>query len=479
MTESKKTIATSFLTENRTQADESAVKIIGPKLVGDLMRIFKTSEIFSIEHNQTREAAQTFTTWLNESLVKYKEERFTIQLTDNNVFINGQLIKFEESQYSRSVLIRSTFLVYSINQISFEAGIAPGEVIALLQAVDGVRKKQSTSLESFLSPKLKLQAVGHKDLDDFVDQDERREIIELYAGLVIKCAAYFHQLQRTNNASARFIKRLIQKCADKFVTHRHVFIGLINLRLITGQDFVHAVNTAFYGMFIGQELQLDRRDLVRIGMTAITQDIHRIRQRFSEDEEIEIGQKSHFKTNMTSVTMLSEMGAADLLSALRLVMSYERGFPYNKPLPDEWYKEEMRPHLLSRIVEIARHYDVLTQGMEGQKALKSDMALQAISGQMGRHYDPQLTKLFINLVGIYPVGEVVLLSTGEQAVVIRSPTLAEENSNRSLAHRPTVRYMDGSERIVDLSAEENHSIRVVKIVDAEDVQEQPGAFFFF
>ena len=98
---------------------------------------------------------------------------------------------------------------------------------------------------------------------------------------------------------------------------------------------------------------------------------------------------------------------------------------------------------------------------------------------MGSHYDPMLTKLFINLVGVYPVGEIVLLSTGEQALVIRSPAIAESQKNKSVAHRPTVRMLDGSERILDLSAEEHTSIRILKILDREEAKSQPGAFFFF
>lgn len=482
MSDNKKTTiaqTTSFLAEKQDREDDSAAKLVGPRLVNELVRLFKNSDIFGVEHQQLREMATETTSWLGECFQTYKEEEFSLQMTSQNIFFNGQLLKFEENQYARSVILRAIFLTFSINQLTFERGIGPGELIAMLKAVKEVREGKSGGLEGFSQPHLKLTAVGHRDLEDLAEADERRVVIELYAGLIIKCAVYFHQLQRTSSASARHIKRLVQKIADKFEEHRNVFIGLINLKLIIGQDFVHAVNTALYAMFIAHEVELDRLDLVRVAMTAITQDIHRLRREFDEDEDIELGKPSHFRTNMNSVMMLSEMGSSDLLSALRLVTSYERGFPYNKPLPDAWYREEMRPHLLSRIVELARHYDLLTQGMDGQRPLKSDLALQAISDQMGRHYDPKLTKLFINLVGVYPVGEIVRLSTSERAIVIQSPTVAESTSNKSVAHRPVVRLLDGSERIVDLSAQANHSIRIVEILDRDAVEEQPGAFFFF
>ncbi|MEC9442500.1 MAG: hypothetical protein VYE40_15485 [Myxococcota bacterium] len=474
--------STSFLQDKQSGSDESMVRLVGPQFATEVVRLFKTADVFSPEHDQVRKAAGDVASWLNQQMLQFREDSISLQMTESNVFLNGQMIKFEEGHYARSILLRALFLPLSVNQIDVSAGVGAGEFVELLKLHRMVRNDPNLSLESFKQPHLAVQTVGHKELESMTDGDDRREVIELYAGLIIKCATYFHQLKRTSNASARFIKRLVQKIADRFDEQGHVFIGLINLKLVQSQNFVHAVNTALYSMFIAHEIKLDRIDLVRVAMTAITQDIHRLREQFveeAEEEELELGKRSHFRTNMTSVMMLSEMGATDLLSALRLVAGYERGFPYSRPLPQEWYKEEMRPHLLSRIIELARHYDVLTQGMEGQRGVKADMALQAISEQMGSHYDPMLTKLFINLVGVYPVGEIVLLSTGEQALVIRSPAIAESQKNKSVAHRPTVRMLDGSERILDLSAEEHTSIRILKILDREEAKSQPGAFFFF
>lgn len=478
--------STTFLSEGQQRDDESASRLVGPRLVTEMVRLLRTGELFGADHEQVRKGARELTDWLHECMQRFDEEFFSLQMTEANVFLDGQMLRFEESQYARSVTLRATFLTYSINQIKFDAGVGPGELVALLVELKAVRDGERDSLEGFSQPHLHLQMVGHRDLEALAESDIRREVIELYAGLVVKCATYFHQLQRTRGASARYIKRLVQKIADRFQDHRHVFIGLINLRLIRGQHFVHAVNTAMYAMFIAQEVGLDRRDLVRVGMTALTQDIHRLQRelRLEEQADIELGQASHFQTNMTSVTVLSEMGSTDLLSALRLVTGYERGFPYNRPLPPQWYREELRPHLLSRITELARHYDVLMQGIEGEQALPADMAMQAISEKMGSHYDPVLTRLFVNLVGVYPVGEVVLLSTGERALVVRSPTVAESSANRSVAHRPTVRLLDGSGRLLDLSADEHKGTKIVQILDEDAGDdpaqvEDPGAFFFF
>ena len=60
---------------------------------------------------------------------------------------------------------------------------------------------------------------------------------------------------------ARNGKRIVQSLSGEVVENADIFTGLINLRLIEGQDFVHAVNTSIYAMLLGDALGLGRLDL--------------------------------------------------------------------------------------------------------------------------------------------------------------------------------------------------------------------------
>lgn len=489
---------TGLLQESR-QLDHALVRVIGPRLITDILRLIHTTNLFGSHHNHFKQIASELSITLNNELLSRKSDAFTLQMSDAHIFINGQIIKIPEADFVKSVQIRALFLSRGINLVRILQGVSQEDwhmlITALQEDTTATRKPPATGapapssarpkilantvLEQLNIPHIKLHASSQRRLENFASSDVRSEILEVYSGLVVKCGQYFEQLKTNASASARFIKRQIQKATSYFQDYRHVFIGLINLKIIEDQDFVHAVNTAIYAMFLAQELDLDRTDIVKVGMTAITQDVDRILR--AEVSAIEaVGDKSHFQTNMTSVTVLSQMGATDVVSALRLVTTYERGFPYNKPLPREWYSEEFRPHLLSRIVEIARHYDLLIQGLDDRTALTPDLALQNISQQMGKHYDPRLAKLFINVIGIYPVGEVVLLSTGEKAIVVKSPAINPSQRNKSVAHRPTVKLIDGSNRLIDLCLDQNQSIHIVQILDPDkETTDRPGAFFFF
>ena len=466
---------TSFLTEGQSRQADSAAFRFGAKYCGEWMKVLRVAALFPLEHPQVSLAASGMIHALDEAFDEYQEEQFALQVTERNVFLNGDLIRFDESQHSRGVFLRGVFSSISINIITCKQGIGSGEVLMFLKAYKDAKEEKRVGLGQFNQPHLIFELSKEDEHEDTVRLDEKRAIVEMYAGLLIKCAVYFHQLKRVVSPSAKHIKRLIQKITDQFDEHHNIFIGLIQLKVVKDQPFIHAINTALYAMLIAHQVGLGRTDIVRVGMSAITQDIHRFRNPMADEEQIELGEVSHFNTNMTSVTMLSEMGSQDVLSALRLVTSYERGFPYSQPLPRDWYMHEVSPHLLSRTIELANHYDMLNTGI-GTDKQSADMALQTLMNNMGSFYDPELTKLFINVVGVFPVGSVVLLSTGEQALVIRSPNLVE---NKSVANRPTVRLLDGSERLLDLSVDEHRAIRIVQILDDDQVEEQPSAVFLF
>lgn len=468
---------TLFLQQRETKTDDRFAREVGPKICQFLSRIIRVSQMFAVDHNQTTIAAREFAVWLEEQFNQHNEESLQVQMTQSNFFLNGQLVRLDARAYTATLAVRVTFLGLAINQITFNRGVAAEEILALVEALKHVKDGGLLSLENFRQPHLELASVEEKEMDVPEVEDKRRELIELYAGLLVKCSVYFHRLRRGGNPSSKHIKRLVQRICDEVrQKNGDIFIGLINLRLIVGQDFVHAVNTSIYAMMLAETVGLYRTDLVRCAMTALTQDIERMNETEVGAGNFQTGDENHFKTNLTSVISVSSFGSIDVLSALRLVTTYERGFPFNKPLPQAWYREELRPHLLSRIVEISRHYDLLTQGSEGTTHTP-DIALQKMMMKMGSFYDTHLMKLFVNIVGIYPVGSVVELSTGDKALVMRSPSVLTEN-RISNAHRPVVRLLS-SDRIVDLSTPTNAGIRIIRIVEESQLEERPGAFFLF
>jgi HD-GYP domain-containing protein (c-di-GMP phosphodiesterase class II) len=122
---------------------------------------------------------------------------------------------------------------------------------------------------------------------------------------------------------------------------------------------------------------------------------------------------------------------------------------------------------LSRIVTVADYFDAMTTPRVYKKEpMTPDRALRFILDNSGVIFDPFIAKTFIQVMGLYPVGSVVELDTGERAVVIR------QNPDTRFMHRPAISVLPRHE-VVDLArASEDGSyprsiVRAVYDPDAE------------
>lgn len=91
------------------------------------------------------------------------------------------------------------------------------------------------------------------------------------------------------------------------------------------------------------------------------------------------------------------------------------------------------PALSSRIVTVADCFDAMTSKRSYRKPEERRQALNLLQAGAGRSFDPRVVRSFVRLMGVFPVGSLVQLTTGEVAAVVR-------NHERLLA-RPTVKLL--------------------------------------
>jgi HD-GYP domain-containing protein (c-di-GMP phosphodiesterase class II) len=71
------------------------------------------------------------------------------------------------------------------------------------------------------------------------------------------------------------------------------------------------------------------------------------------------------------------------------------------------------------LCSIADVYDAMRSQRRYQQSFPSDRVLEVLKRNDGQQFDQHLVRRFAQLVGIYPAGNLVLLDTGELAVVIK------------------------------------------------------------
>jgi len=121
------------------------------------------------------------------------------------------------------------------------------------------------------------------------------------------------------------------------------------------------------------------------------------------------------------------------------------------------YPKSIRPRdvsIFSRIIAVADGFDAATSRRAYQtNPIQPDAVLKEMLENPKRGYDQVLVKAFINLIGVYPVGTVVILDTYELAIVTAANPIPE------FVHRPMARIVSDPAgavtypgHVVDLSA---------------------------
>jgi HD-GYP domain-containing protein (c-di-GMP phosphodiesterase class II) len=124
------------------------------------------------------------------------------------------------------------------------------------------------------------------------------------------------------------------------------------------------------------------------------------------------------------------------------------------------------PHLLARIVQVADAFDAATTSRRAyRKPATPEYAMSMVLGGAGTVFDPVVPAVLVRVLGVYPVGTVVELNTGDLGVV-RRPGARDVT-------RPTVgvvRTGDGeSDAPYEINLEDDGAPCIVRSRDPVDV----------
>jgi HD-GYP domain-containing protein (c-di-GMP phosphodiesterase class II) len=229
--------------------------------------------------------------------------------------------------------------------------------------------------------------------------------------------------------------RVVQDMVTNLIEDDEVYSAISTLRIADDYTYTHSVNVAMLSMCIGRRINLSRRNLVNLGMCALFHDLGKIeipnevlhKKEKLDDSELKLIEEH----SLNSSRLMLKLKASPDSKARILVPMFEHHLKYDlSGYPHADWKKPLT--LFGKIISIADNYDTLTSSRAYRKSLLSpDRALGYMFDRAGKDYDPILIKVFINIMGIYPVGTLLRLDTGKLALVVSSPS-------RDFSKRPLV-----------------------------------------
>ena len=283
----------------------------------------------------------------------------------------------------------------------------------------------------------------------------------------------------------RKIKRVVQGIVDQVLNEETSLIGLTAIRDYDEYTFTHSVNVCIFSIALGRRLGMTKLQLYELGLAALMHDIGKSRV------PLDLLQKSGELTDEEWKWMAAHpwLGVLVLFQFRRQQeeLSYRAMTvcqEHHMKIDLTGYPKTIRPRqmsLLSKIVSIADGYDAATsRRVYKTEALAPSAVLEEMRDNPRRGLDQVLVKAFINLLGIYPVGTIVVLDTFELAVV------SAANPNPESLSRPIVKIISDAQgnRIapplqVDLAVSEaggQYARTIIKTADPERYGIVPGDY---
>jgi HD-GYP domain-containing protein (c-di-GMP phosphodiesterase class II) len=300
--------------------------------------------------------------------------------------------------------------------------------------------------------------------------DARKMVKKSYFNAVSFTKGVINKIKSGEKVSLKKAKRVVESMVDHILEQEQLLLGMTAIKEYDEYTYHHSVNVSILCVALGQRLGLNRKMLTELGMVSLFHDIGKMEipfeilnkpTSFSEDEWRIV--RKHPAIGARALLNLKKPDKVSIISAIVAFehhMNYDfTGYPR--------IKNPKKLAFFSRIISLADQYDAMTSArVYSRIPMSPDKALSIMMERAGTQLDPLLFKFFINMIGVFPIGTLVMLNTKELGLVYES--------NQIFVSRPRVMIItdDKGNRIeghvVDLTEKDEkdqYSRTIVKTLD--------------
>ncbi len=406
----------------------------------------------------------------------------TIKNVSGHYFVNEGMIRQSTSGPSGATDIIGEWSQLGIGGVSISAEIMPEEIARFVKFMSGVKPDRhdleslAAQLTQFGLSHVHLLSIEEEEDEDTpeIDDDIRKRFRQMARTTFFNAMNVVQEVVSSvrddQSFNASKTKRVVHSLIDHITRDEHSLIELTAIRDFDDYTYVHSTNVTVYALTIGVRLGLDRARLSQLGFSGLFHDVGKVKlpedlikkpDAFDEDDWVQMQRHPLLgaKTILRNLPLdIHAVRAARAAIEHHINIDFT-GYPRLR-------HDRRAGNLFSRIISVVDTFDALSSGrVYLKKQLTPDQVLKKMRYQMSAKFDPFLLKLFNNIVGVYPAGTLVLLTTDEVALVL--------TNNESDPLRPHVKIVGDRKGLfsdpvwVDLSLPEHADRKLVRQIEPD------------
>ena len=304
-----------------------------------------------------------------------------------------------------------------IEKITFHRGVTADEIRSFLGELADRRSRKALP-ERLASSGVRRIAIGKLSVEDTPQDAMGMEAARRVYGTAVSSAeTLWQQAKAGEKPDPENARKIIDSLANIVTQDRTSLMALTALKKYDNYTFTHMVNVAALAMAQARALNLEGPLLREFGFAALMHDIGKVNTPLEvlnkpgklTEEEFKI-MKMHVVDGAHILRRTPEM------PALAPVVAFEHhlrqdlsGYPENIG--------HRKLNLCTQIVSIADVFDALRSNRPYREGLAT-ARIRSIMGEQGNPaFNQTLLRRFVNLMGLFPIGTIVRLSTEEIGVV--------------------------------------------------------------
>lgn len=386
-----------------------------------LAAVLRNSTLYPASHPFVLASADKFLLKINELLVDRKEAPF--YLANGELFFEKDSVPLDESL----TVLLELFTGRDIGGIVFIAGLTKDEITAFadLMNKDAAAFAAEGGVDD-LMPKAKITHIVlrrvllvDKKVGSVIKEGKKRAV-EVFMDAIETMKEMIEAQQLEKKINVRKMNSTIQTMVDNILENRDTYIGLTNLKMYDEYTFAHSVNTSLLASSLGTFLRFEKPQVAALGLSGLLHDMgkasvpHEIINKPGKltDAEWEL-LKRHPVDGALALADTPGVTKMAMVAAFEHHQHGERGYP----------AIGVRQHLFSQIVSLADAYDAITAARVYYSIqTPPDQAIRILWKKRGTSFNPVLVKAFVSMMGIFPIGTILKLNTGEVGLVTHQTT---------------------------------------------------------
>ena len=445
-------------------AMEAELSKLGNNLVTKFHVLMRISQIYDSKNVALNQFINEFLETIN-TLIKGNGV-LSLKIIKDDFFLNDQRLRYSVEGFTSFKYLSTQWKKRLIGEVIFKTLV--GEemlrhfIYAFINLEEGreenadLLKKQLASHQITSIEVNPLEIVeGEEEAFTLRKEDHREAGKKIFFETIGTIKEVITNIRGNQFADIRKLKRLAQKAIHLVIEDESILMGMTMIKNYDEYTFNHSVNVSIYSLAMGKRLGFSKKILTELGITALLHDIGKSKipreilnkPSTLNGEEWEM-MKKHPLMGVEIVLNLKQLGEINPRMVVGVfdhhLMNDLSGYPRL------FLKKEVS--LFGRIIQIADSYDAMTTPRIYKKIpYTPEQALAVMLREKTVHFDPLVLKIFIGLVGIYPIGSLVLLNTHEIGIAYKS------NHDPKWLDRPTVILVERDEKgdakkeVVDLT----------------------------